>query len=136
MGPEFLKVVEERIKSDEESGLKAANTVMQKWIDEIIEDRKVGSGVTSVEKVSQCLDFGAACRMIVCLKCHFKYQYDKNSQNVCPNPSCANNPTYYAESDLGPYRCYNFPEKCPNTVTVKGKPSKKSQTYAIVLPKL
>ena len=115
--PEFFKVVEERIGRDKENGLKAANTIQQKWMEDIIEDRKKGGGVTSFTKVSQHLDFGDACRRIVCQNCHYKYRYNKDSRNICAG--CENNPTHYAESDLGPYRCYNFPEKGPNTVEIR-----------------
>ena len=102
VGPEFINVVEERIQSDQENGQKAANTVLQKWIEEIIEDRKIGNGVSSFEKVAKGLDFGTPYRMIVCQACHSRYKYDKDTQNICPTPTCENNPTHYAKTDLGP----------------------------------
>ena len=116
VSPEFLKVVEERLQRDENNGLLAANTVLEKWLDEIIEDKKAGKGITSHEKICQKLNFGSSQRVIICQKCHFELEYDKNSQNVCPR--CQNNPTFYTD-DLGPYRKYKFPEKGPNTVVIK-----------------
>ena len=116
---EFIKVVEERIKADEINGQLAVNTILQNWIDEIIEDKKVGNGLTSFEKISERFNFGSSSRIIICQKCHTELKYDVNSQNNCPVKSCQNNPTFYTESELGPYRKYKFPEKGPNTVIVK-----------------
>ena len=117
--PEFIKVVEERIKSDEKNGQLAANTILQAWMDEISEDRKVGNGVTTFEKICDRLNFGTSSRVIMCQKCHALLEYDINSQNICPVQSCGNNPTFYTENELGPYRKYKFPEKGPNTVIVR-----------------
>ena len=58
-------------------------------------------------------------RKIICQKCHRTYSYDVKSQNICPNDLCLNNPTYYEDSDLGPYKQFSFPLKKPNTVYVR-----------------
>ena len=119
VGPEFYKVVEDGIKMDEESGLRALNTVQQKWIDEVNEDRQIGGGLTSFQKLSEGLDSGTPDRIIICQKCHVKYKYSKETVNICPNQTCGNNPTFFDETELGPYKCYNFPTKAPNTVIIR-----------------
>ena len=88
-------------------------------MDEIVRDKEVGQGKSSFLKVSESLDFGPPCRTIICQKCHLSYTYDKATHNICPNKICENNPTFYSESEPGPYRCYNFPEKPPNTVIIR-----------------
>ena len=117
VSPSFHRVVEERVKRDATNGQLAVNTVFQKWIDEIKEDKNTGQGVTSFEKIADRLNFGPAMRSIICQKCHEETEYDVKTQNVCPR--CNNNPTYFTESELGPYREYKFPENGPNTVKVK-----------------
>ena len=117
--PEFIQVVEERIKADESNGQLAVNTVLKKWLDETSEDNKVGEGVTSFEKLSERLNFGSSSRLIICQKCHSEMNFDVTSQNICPNQSCKNNPTFYTSSESGPYRKYQFHESGPNTIRVK-----------------
>ena len=91
---------------------------MQNWIDEINDDRLVGKGKTSYEKISEQLNYGPRGRKICCRKCHTIYTYNVESQNICPANKCRNNPTYYEEGELGPYKKYNFQLKPANTVIV------------------
>ena len=114
---DFLQIVEERVKSDEMNGDLARNTILEKWLKELSEDRNVGKGVTSFEKIEKRLNFGKSLRSIICQKCHTESAYDIKSHNICP--TCQNNPTYFTESELGPYRKFQFPEKGPNTVLVR-----------------
>ena len=114
----FFKVVEKRIEKDQIVGRRAQNQVLQLWIDEIEEDRIAGKGMTSFEKVSECMNFGAKERKICCRKCHTIYMYNVNSTNICPASHCKNNPTFYEESESGPFKTFKFPEKPPNTVIV------------------
>ena len=63
------------------------------------------------------MDFGSG-RKVCCQKCHTLYKYEVETHNICPNSECLNNPTYYCETELGPYRKYGFPVTEPNTVLV------------------
>ena len=115
--PEFIQVVEERIELDRTHGQLAINTVFQHWMEEVCEDREVGNGVSSFEKLSDRLNFGSPSRLIICQKCHFEMNFDVESHNICRR--CKNNPTVYEDSKDGPYKNYRFPENVPNTVIVK-----------------
>ena len=114
----FLSVVEARLEQDAKFGRQASDKIVKTWIEEVKNDKQVGGGTTSFEKVREMLNFGTGSRNIVCQKCHKTYLYDVSSQNICPNNTCKNNPTYYEDSDMGPYKKYNFPLKSPNTVIV------------------
>ena len=118
VGKNFLEVVEARVEKAAKLGRQARNTVLQTMIEDIDNDRKLGAGKTSHEKVSEQMDFGTG-RKVCCQKCHKLYQYRVETHNICPNPECENNPTYYSDQELGPYRKYNFPLKPPNTVIVQ-----------------
>ena len=116
--PEFVKIVESRVNCDRKHGQVAANTIMEKWMTEVIDDKKVGKGKSSFEKVSDRLNFGSSARTVICPNCHTDYEYKVQSSNLCS--VCHNNPTYYTESELGPYRKYNFPERTsPNLVEAR-----------------
>ena len=111
---EFLDVIHERLEMDEKVGKKAVNNILQTWINDVDENRKIGEGVTSFEKLCGHLNFGDKTRKIVCNKCHAVYMYNMNTNNICPE--CLINPTFYDEEDLGPWKQYNFPTCNPNTV--------------------
>ena len=67
---EFLNVVHERLEMDEKVGFRAMNNILQTWINEVDENRKIGGGVTSFEKLSGLINFGDKVRKIVCNQCH------------------------------------------------------------------
>ena len=117
VNPGFIKVVEERLECDRKNGQLAVNTILQSWMTEVIEDKKVGDGMSSFEKMSARFNFGLSARTVICQKCHTEYEYKVDSHNICPQ--CNNNPTLYTDTELGPYRRFNFPEKQrPNSVKV------------------
>ena len=116
---EFYSVVMARLENDAKYGLKIADTILQNWIDEVKIDKDIGGGKTSFEKLSELLNFGEPERKIICQKCHTIYIYDVKTQNVCPNYFCQNNPTYYQDSELGPYKPYSAKLKNPNKVNVR-----------------
>ena len=114
---DFLEVVCERQGNDEREGLKGLNTILQSWIDEVDKDRKIGNGVTSFEILSEQMNFGDNVRKVICSNCHTIYEFQINSKNICSD--CGTNPTFYDDTELGPYKQYEFPTSDPNTVIAR-----------------
>lgn len=114
----FYDVIKARIEVDAKHGREARNRVLQHWLDEVNKDTEAGGGKSSFEKVSEMLNYGDSFRKIVCQICHEVYLYDVKSQNICPNALCRNNPTFYEQSEAGPYKKFGFNLKPPNTVRV------------------
>jgi hypothetical protein len=100
--PDLLGIFEKKRKA--EKGEK--NKVLKLFYEEVLVDREIGKGKTSVEKmveINQQKDCGYA---IICSHCHYRYQFEKSLENSCPQ--CSSNPSYYKTKQKGPYKKFGI----------------------------
>ena len=97
---DFLAVFKIRLKIDEDVGHKVISVVMKQFLSDVIQDVKSsGNGVSSLSILQRLSETNSGELPKICVVCHYKQDYDPNSQNVC---ECGNNPTKYT-GDSNPY---------------------------------
>ena len=103
---DFLHIFKARLQHDEDIGYKVVAKILSIFLQEALQDVKVGNGVSSLSILQRQYEANSGYIPKVCQKCHFIQEYDPNSQNICA--SCQNNPTVYTYQESNPYLRFGF----------------------------
>ena len=98
---DFLEIFKIRLKIDEELGYRGISLILNTFLQDVINDIKIGGGVTSLSILRRLSETNSGNVKKVCERCHFTQDYDINTHNVCRN--CMNNPTMYTKAENNPY---------------------------------
>ena len=106
----LLNILENKISKCGE----VIDIIGNEWFKEVMKDIEMGSGVSSLKK---SLEINKPDRIVefFCSKCHYRNDYQIDSENVCPN--CAKNPTFF-KSGESPFDKFGFLSD-PKTVKVE-----------------